>query len=414
MLWKHECSRYASSSRIGYHPNHPSASRPGSRPSSAATVLRPMSTGRHQPHHEQQRACSSENIDRIDTGGKGVTGATRPRSAVPRLEVSSQATQASTASTRRDIDGSSTCGQGSNYDQGTDQHDKRGGSGRRRAASARRPPSSLRDRGGSCSEDGGDGIYDDIYEDLEEDDGELDNRISIMESRFSTSGRERTRPGSARLDDGGASFRGIKNAETDKGKTPEHLRSAHSARPPRAPPEPRSATSRRLHSAAPDRTAEGGTTARGVDGSPSFVGVDGTRAPRVIKSRPISAPPGGSLSSAHRADPVAALRERRVRLELSSAGDWHRSATTGIVLREEHHTGIDARQQEQQEQRRPSRLPVRDVRTFARWRKIFCLCLVASCDRTSCVYASMQFPCKLKSSARRSSRGPKAHGNGGT
>ncbi|CAM9190133.1 unnamed protein product, partial [Discosporangium mesarthrocarpum] len=34
-LWRNECSRYAFTSRLGYHPNHPSASHPASRPASA-------------------------------------------------------------------------------------------------------------------------------------------------------------------------------------------------------------------------------------------------------------------------------------------------------------------------------------------------------------------------------------------
>lgn len=393
ILWKRECSRYASSSRIGYHHNHPSAGRLESRPPSATSNARTLSAGGPHPQQEWQpqrassahppRSASVEKFwltqDRVDTGSENGIEETRPRSAVPRLGASFHETHG------RGVNTSSASGQDSskNSSQGagssaTTTIGGEGGSGRRRASSARRPSSSARGEEGDTafSEEGGDEIYEEIYEDLEEDDGELDNRISIMESRFSTVGREKHgQVGSARFGHGG-NYVGVPSTNPDtieignNRPAPQHPRSAYSARPPRAPGA-HSAATRRLRSAAPDRTTGKYTTAAGgVDGSPPSVGVGGIRAPRVIKTRPISAPAvWDNLASARRTDPYASLRERRARLELSSATGNRYDLETAAEMsqRENGYDGIpiDVRHQDQQQRNRSTRLPVRDVRIIS-------------------------------------------------
>lgn len=377
VLWRHECSRYASSSRIGYHPNHPSASHPTSRPSSAATILRPFSAGRvpQQPHdndhhHQQQRASSAlpprsqplgqesglyesgQNRTVEEGAGRGdLTLITRPRSAIPRLLGADAAEPDDNNSLPKRGVSASAARRNTGGVDATSTGRRRGGSGssarRRRAmrsASTTRSQSPLNNQDRSSVEGGeGDDVFDDIYEDLEEDDGELEARISIMESRFSTVGRER--PGSAADDgDGTAGDGGDLGAERQRWSGPRRTgapdapRSAAAQRPPRAPPQQkqqqmfsRSRPARR-HVISSARAA--GTQA-GEDSReqrrlllPLKTPVRGQQqAPRVIRSRPTSAPVGGSSlpQQCQRGgvavnDPMAPLHARRMRLQMSSGG----------------------------------------------------------------------------------------------
>lgn len=312
-LWRHECSRYASSSRIGYHPNHPSGRHPGSRPSSATTILRPFSAT--QGDHQQQRATSAvtssslpptdgqtQDADDRDAGLERMGGrvGARPSSAVPCLGNPSHAVggdglsviphsrRVFSASGRRG--GTATAGL---HGRGRVLGDK----------NARResPTRSSLQQDEKPFEDGGGALYDDIYEDLDdEDDGELDNRISIMESRFSTVGRER--PTSAVRLDGGVAP--IDDAIGVQRQTHGLAAPRSARRPPRVPQQA-------PHIAAADApTRIGGVRVTGE-----------SRAARVIKTRPLSAPADGSLFYTRgRSDPMAALHARRIRLALSSAG----------------------------------------------------------------------------------------------
>ncbi|CAN0529360.1 unnamed protein product, partial [Ectocarpus sp. 8 AP-2014] len=382
VLWRHECSRYASSSRIGYHPNHPSASHPTSRPSSAATILRPFSAGRvpqqsyDDDHHQQQRASSAlpprsqtlgqesglyeavQNRTIEEGAGRAdLTPSARPRSAIPRLGRADAAEPDDGSSrTKRGVSASAARGNDGGVDA-TSTARRRGGSGssarRRRAmrsASTTRSQSPLNNQDRSSVEGGeGDDVFDDIYEDLEEDDGELEARISIMESRFSTVGRER--PVSA-ADDGDvtAGDGGDLGAERQRWSgprrsgAPDAPRSAATQRPPRAPPQQqqqqqqqqqhmfsRSRPARR-HVTSSARAA--GTHA-GEDSKeqqrlllPLKACVGGQQQPpRVIRSRPTSAPVAGSSLPQQRQrggvavnDPMAPLHARRMRLQMSSGG----------------------------------------------------------------------------------------------
>ncbi|CAN0323778.1 unnamed protein product [Ectocarpus fasciculatus] len=382
VLWRHECSRYASSSRIGYHPNHPSASHPSSRPSSATTILRPFSAGRvpqqsyhHDHHHQQQRASSAfpprsqplgeesgmyeagQNRAAVEEGAAGrgdIALGTRPRSAIPRL-LGADAAESDDNNTRpkRGVSASAARGNAGGVDA-TSTRRRRGGSGssarRRRAmrsASTTRSQSPLNNQDRSSVEGGeGDDVFDDIYEDLEEDDGELEARISIMESRFSTVGRER--PGSA-ADDGDATAGDGGNLGAERQRwsgprrtgAPDAPRSAATQRPPRAPPQQqqqqqmfsRSRPARRHVTS----SAKTGGTQVGEDSGeqqrlllPVKTSVSGQQRhqpPRVIRSRPTSAPVGGSSLPQQRQrgggavnDPMAPLHARRMRLQMSSGG----------------------------------------------------------------------------------------------
>ncbi|CAM9673594.1 unnamed protein product [Ectocarpus sp. 4 AP-2014] len=375
VLWRHECSRYASSSRIGYHPNHPSASHPTSRPSSAATILRPFSAGRvpqqsyDHDHHQHQRASSAlpprsqplehEGVlyeagqDRTIEEGAGradLTPSARPRSAIPRLRRADAAEpDENNSRPKRGVSASAARGNDGGVDA-TSTAKRRGSSGssarRRRAmrsASTTRSQSPLNNQDRSSVEGGeGEDVFDDIYEDLEEDDGELEARISIMESRFSTVGRER--PVSA-TDDGDvtAGDGGDLGAERQRWSGPRRTgasdapRSAATPRPPRAPPQQqqqmfsRSRPARR-HVTSSARAA--GTHAGEDSGEqqrllfPLKTSVNGQQQPpRVIRSRPTSAPVAGSSLPQERQrggvavnDPIAPLHARRMRLQMTSGG----------------------------------------------------------------------------------------------
>lgn len=386
VLWRHECSRYASSSRIGYHPNHPSSSHPSSRPSSAATTLRPFSAG-HSPHHEHQRASSALSRRSLPLGGeageggggdkqvhtsgegsewslatgpKGVTRGSnrrRPRSAIPRLGVDIEngmddlggvvdhrPARGNSASAARSEDGT---GGGEGASIGGRRLRKDGNSAVRRrtvrSASTRSPSRSRspvdRQRGSNGEVvEGEDELIEDIYEDLDdEDDGELDNRISIMESRFSTVGRER--PTSA-VD--AQRQRKQRRSGPQRTTVPSAPRSAATQRPPRAPPQDqqqastRSRSTRRqlVSSAKTDGSANtetGGGTTRTTHQQyppPSSNVVQDVRPPRIVRSRPTSAPVdrnfddqqhqrGGNYGGVY--DPMAPLHARRLRLQVSSA-----------------------------------------------------------------------------------------------
>lgn len=380
VLWRHECSRYASSSRIGYHPNHPSASRPSSRPSSAATILRPFSAGR-VPQHSQQRASSARPArlrpqevhtgvheagparatDEVGRGGP--TTHARPRSAIPRLGLdlegepeNAEEEKENDSRPRRGVSASAAMDGGNGTSRENDSsfagrrrggsRDKRGGGSN--ATGVTRSTSARSQSLASSNPDGlsyegveGEEIFDDIYEDLDEDDDELDNRISIMESRFSTVGRER--PDSA-VEDGLVGSQHRRRSGPRRAATNAAPRSAMTQRPPRAPPqEHRQLTAgpqpppqqRFISSAEAERSSRRESRGDATDDvgqrhpTLSSTGVNGVQAPRIIRSRPTSAPVDGGSSiyqyqqdgggSAVR-DPMAPLHARRLRLQMSSAG----------------------------------------------------------------------------------------------
>lgn len=395
MLRKHENSRYASN--IEYHRGQPSASRSGSRPLSTAIFLRSFSTAGphdHQMKHQNQRSSSAlpprslrANYTPEHDKGMGACVSstehwgqeTRPRSAFPRWGMSAQAEEESldieSQHTRRDVSASGNNGLnytgvvGSTNSLGAGSTER---SGRRQGAGsvARRPRTSSTQRGDddcAVSEDDqevGDDVYDHIYEDLDEDDGELDNRISIMENRFSTLGRERTRPNSA-IDRYGDEEVYVTGRVIDISREPQAQASskndyhtslpARNMRPPRAPSlSARTTTTRRLASAALGTSI--GKRAAGIE-SLCASDADGIRPPRIIKIRPISAPSGGSPLSTQRSDPTTALRTRRDR------GDVSRATAPRVVLNGQV-SAFDVEQLEEQQQqppRRLSRLPIRDV-----------------------------------------------------
>ena len=200
ILWKHGCSRYASI------PDHPIAMRPGSRPSSALTVIRPFSALQRQRRASSaipprpEASVRSHDIDgrRSDPDRLGAQENARPRSAVPRLGASSLATRAQhdrepvnlqpirllSASGERGARASGECF----------NRRRRGSQGGniRNESSTRSPTLEKHCDTTSPNVERVDDVYEEICEDLDgEDDDELDNQISIMESRFSRVGRER-------------------------------------------------------------------------------------------------------------------------------------------------------------------------------------------------------------------------------
>lgn len=240
--------------------------------------------------------------------------ATRPRSAVPLLGQSRVTEEEMVAPAAhhqaRKVSASSRRGGGG--DGGDDYDSNRGGSGSGGRIGCGGGSAAARETTTLQNETSSEGVevYDDIYEDLDdEDDGELDNRISIMESRFFTAGRER--PTSAKL---GAQIED-NDIEARHGRAP----GTRSARlPPRAPRLSSNTTTtamRRLVSAAAEGTTKETTT---VCNSSVPLSAGYARALRVIKTRPTSAPTAGELF-AHTGDPMAALQARRIRVALSSA-----------------------------------------------------------------------------------------------
>lgn len=367
MLWRHECSRYASSSRIGYHPNHPSASHPSSRPSSAATILRPFSAGRvpqqsskqHQQNQHQHHQRASSALPRrrspLQEGGRdsgaswdehnadgesglaaprasrrGLRGSSRdrPRSAIPRLEAAAgggtddadELLAAASQHPERSFSASAARSDAGGADRGSDGVVAAGGRRSRSTSARSRSPmnrrANLAHQGeGEEEEQEGDEFLEEIYEDLDdEDDGELDNRISIMESRFSTAGRERpssavgdgANGGSSDQVDGGTHQRQRRsNPQRATAVSAITPRSATSQRPPRAPLQQQrqlsagsQTTRRQLASSArtagmetEDDDRHHGTRPPPHPSHPSAAIHDNnTRPPRVIRSRPTSAP----------------------------------------------------------------------------------------------------------------------------
>lgn len=365
LLWRHECSRYASSSRIGYHPNHPSAIRPGSRPSSAATIVRPFSAG----CSSQQRASSAVPLQSQTHESRGVAGRDRvdkqgnirPRSAISRLGDSSQPTEevygdlaprprrGASASGRGVSSGGGSSG-GMNRGRG-DRDSRGGGSSSRRLSN----PQDALSLGGQEEE-----LYEEIYEDLDEDDGELDNRISIMENRFSTVGRERPASSVNKLDEGLASTFDNSNALQRSQEVSTALRSAR--RPPRAY---RQASSLRATRRNVSADVDGPTRGLAVSEIEHPISCNDATARKVhiFKSRPTSAPAGGSFFYEQRSnDPIADLYARRMRLLSADAGDHYLVRGGGT---QEQGCGQEARIQHQhQQQRQQDELFSRDVRVW--------------------------------------------------
>ncbi|CAM9366451.1 unnamed protein product, partial [Scytosiphon promiscuus] len=379
VLWRHECSRYASSSRIGYHPNHPSASRPSSRPSSATTIIRPFSAGRVPQHKKQhqQRASSARpprlrpqemgtevdeaGVDSARSADKEENRAilTRPRSAIPRLGVGAgQDTdnadgREADSRPKRGVSASAAMADGNDIREKNDS--LRGGThsnGARRSRSARSHSPALTNPGDLPFE-GEEDIFDEIYEDLDEDDDELDNRISIMESRFSTVGRER--PDSA-VGDGAVGIQLRRRSGSQRTAANATPHSAVAERPPRAPPQerqssagPRPSPLRQLISSVDAQGKTEGELRKYTTGEvrrgyppPSSTSVYGAQAPLVIRSRPTSAPvDGGTSTHQYRQggdggavhDPMAPLHARRLRLQMSSAGAEESRSQAGHARR---------------------------------------------------------------------------------
>lgn len=428
VLWRHECSRYASSSRIGYHPNHPSSSHPSSRPSSAATTLRPLSAGRaplQSKHPQQQRASSAvprqslplgeepgaggarDEDARILGAGSGLSrgngservgrgsSRTRPRSAIPRLGVDTEdgadniaaridrrPARGNSASAARSEDGADG-GEGASIGRRRVRKDGHSSAARTRggrSASARsrspidRHKGSNREREG---EGGGDETYEDIYEDLDdEDDGELDNRISIMESRFSTVGRERP----ARAGDGGGGATvvdGLVDAQRQRQRqrlsgpqqtvVPAAPRSAATQRPPRHEQQQastRSRTTRRQLVSSARTDGSGMEVANGT--TPSSNAIQDAQPPRIVRSRPTSAPIDGSfghrqyqrgISGAGVYDPMVPLHARRLRLQMSSSARARAESRSAEGREQDAEGGTGEGNLQQQQRKRP----VRDV-----------------------------------------------------
>ncbi|CAM9920029.1 unnamed protein product [Laminaria digitata] len=375
VLWRYESSRYASSSRIGYHPNHPSASRPSSRPSSAATVLRPFSASIAAPQQQQQQRASSALPSRSllqqsadthaarknNSEARGAEGdkivmsesvaPTMPSSGhlggfssrtgknVPERDVSVSASE------REATGGGSGSGSGSGRRDGGG-HDEWDGANRGQgggAGGSSRPL--VEDEGLSLYQEAGD----DIYEDLDdEDDGELDNRISILENRFSAVGRER--PTSAvKTDRGGQQHHAMIIIDDDtyaerRDETPKtHAAVLSGRRPPRKSQPPLQQTSalgttttrhRRLASAEAGNGAARRTNSTHDLDDPSCSSSSACVEARALQqrltrsSRPTSAPVNSSLFYQRGvSDPVAALDDRRMRLEMSLAGAGDYRAT---------------------------------------------------------------------------------------
>lgn len=404
VLWRHECSRYASSSRIGYHPNHPSASHPSSRPSSAATALRPFSAGRvpqpssssskHQQHKQRASSALPRRLSPFREGGRdsgaakwdardaedgesalaaarasgGSIGRNRPRSAIPRLGAGAVEGDTDDADDEllvvagphpeRGLRAASAARSEGGVGEGNGNGIASAGGRRMRSTSTRSQSSveptrvNLVTRGGEGEGEGEveevDEFLEEIYEDLDdEDDGELDNRISIMESRFSTVGRER--PDST-VGDGGANggslglvgaaqHRRQRRSDAHRATVSAAPRSATSQRPPRAPLQQQrqllsagSRTTRRqfvssARAGGPSETGDGTHGTQQVDPAayPSTaVHDDIKRPPRVVRSRPTSAPVDGSVFDQDRRggrrgrNPMAPLHARWRRLQMSA------------------------------------------------------------------------------------------------
>ncbi|CAM9464309.1 unnamed protein product [Hapterophycus canaliculatus] len=377
VLWRHECSRYASSSRIGYHPNHPSSSRPSSRPSSAATILRPFSAGRvtQRLQQHQQRSSSArpsrfrpQEVEEAcparaaaENAGRGSeTAHTRPRSAIPRLGVDMEEDADHADGRRTDLRSRRGVSASAALDGSSDDGAKkdppiagrrRGGSGDNsrhgnnttrgtRSASGRSQSPVMSNHNDISYKGDEDEAFDDIYEDLDEGDDELDNRISIMENRFSTVGRER--PDSA-VGDGIADLQHHQRQHGPRQAAANSIpRSAITQRPPRAPsqehrqvstgprPLPQHFISSEVQGLTRGGLRDGATGGVGRQPPlPSSTGFYGAQAPLVIRSRPTSAPvDGGSYIYQYQQersgdavhDPMAPLHARRLRLQMSSAG----------------------------------------------------------------------------------------------
>ena len=209
---------------------------------------------------------------------------------------------------------------------------------------------------------------DDIYEDLgDEDDGEVDNRISILENRFSAVGRER--PTSAVMPDGGQSAI-LDRVDPERRATRQMRGASHSRRHlPRLPPQQAAAaariTTRRLASAegngAPRRTNSALNTSHHAS---SLARVESGGGLRLVKSRPTSAPTNSSLLYQRGvSDPVAALDDRRKRLQRSRTGA---GAGAGGGYRPAVDAGKKKRSVEDVNPRPP---PARDVRK--NWKRSF-------------------------------------------
>lgn len=296
ILRKHGYSRYAPI------PDHPSAMCPGSRPSSALTVLRPFSALQHQTRASSVIPSRPgawariHDIDGIpsDQDRLGAQENVRPRSAVPRLGTSSHATRVHhdrepvnlqpirlfSASGERGGRASDECFNGR----------RRGSQGGniRNESSTRSPTLEQHCNTTSSNIERVDDVYEEIYEDFDgEDDNELDNQISIMESRFSRVGRER--PASAVV---GHNF-------SWRNWVPSVPRSAKGQPPTVSLPS----------SIAAARADDKGETT-------------GERPPHDLgRKRPTSALEDDCFSESHRgSDPMAAVNARCVRLNTSSAG----------------------------------------------------------------------------------------------
>lgn len=301
ILWKHGCSRYASI------PDHPSAMRPGSRPSSALTVLQPFSALQRQRRASSaippRPGASARSHDiggrRSDPDRLGAQENARPRSAVPRLGASSHATRAHhdrEPVNLQPIRLLSASGESGGRVSGKWFNGRRRGSqggNIRNESSTRSPTLEQHCDTTSSNVERVDDVFEEIYEDLDgEDDDELDNQISIMESRFSRLGRER--PASAVV---GLNF-------PRRNWVPSVPRSAK-CQPLTMPPRSSITATRETLEQADD---EGGMT--------------GWRPPRGFgRKRPTSAPEDGLLFESHKGpDPMAAVKARRMRLYTSSAG----------------------------------------------------------------------------------------------
>ena len=314
-LWKHGCSEYASPSRLGHHPNHLGIAHPGSRPASAITALRPFSVPRKEEMASSAAPLRSRaNVEVRNANGRHGSlnhsdeqGGPRPWSAVPRLSEwphtvtfddneEQEEPQTSTKFSASGWEGGISVG--SNDRCG---HVWRGGIAAEGEKSTQQ--SGMQEEDEVSSREQVEGNYGEIYEDLDdEDDDELDNRISVMETRFTRLGRER--PISATCRDGISMLFG------DESDVPLGIRVSSaprspSWRPPRAP-------QRGAIDAVPNR--------RGWARIGIVRDTKEWRPPRVMSGRPTSAPADGSLLGIHRRpDPMAALHARRMKLRMSSA-----------------------------------------------------------------------------------------------
>lgn len=295
MPWKANRPLYTSSSRIGNHVNCPSASISATRPSSAVTIPRPLSPGYHM-----QRALSA-----FPSGGLPRGRGTGDRLA--RQEVHDGISRVPDMSPSRRAragmpQGSRDCVHAAK--RGSSEEHPAGFRGRGDVVlpddSSDESTSPPRTRSVANDEE----LSEDIYEDLEEDNGELERKISIMESRFSTNGRERSPPN------------GISAALGDPSKSLHDL--------PR--PVTRSAGPARSSPTLSETTGMSWLSSRPLHGSPrekeSESRSRGSLKPgvlRIVRKRPVSAPTD-ALFARRRAELTASLRARLKRMEASSAG----------------------------------------------------------------------------------------------